>query len=70
MTLLHCAMYYGCLDAAGMLLEAGADPSVTNSVRAAWRAARGARGLRVRAVSHRSCMRGAGRQHATRAVPE
>ena len=69
-TLLHYALYYGCLDAAGMLLEAGADPSVTDAVRAAWRSARVARGLRVRAGSHRSCMRGAVRLHATRVVPE
>ena len=69
-TLLHYALHWGCLDAAGMLLEAGADPSVTDKVRAAWRSARVARGLRVRAGSRRSCMRGAARRHATFVVPE
>lgn len=32
-TLLHFTMYFGCLDAAGLLLDAGADPSIRNNVR-------------------------------------
>jgi hypothetical protein len=32
-TLLHFTMYFGCLDAAGLLLDAGADPSIKNNVR-------------------------------------